>query len=97
MLGRAVAGEAEAVCDSDGEPLGVTLGESDGVALAVGVAEPATDEEEARGETLGDEAGEEPVEDAEEPSGPWVPQATSRIEPTEPNATLRAVRRVMML
>ena len=69
MLGRAVAGEAEAVCDSDGEPLGVTtLGESDGVALAVGVAEPAADEEEARGETLGDEAGEEPVEDAEEPS-----------------------------
>jgi len=38
------------------------------VALSVGVAEPAADEEEARGETLGDEAGEEPVEDAEEPS-----------------------------
>ena len=54
-------------------------------------------QEEAREETLGDEAGEEPVEDAEEPSEPRVPQAASRAAPADPNATLRAARRVMML
>ena len=96
-LGRAAARESEAVCDSDGEPLGVALGESDSVALSVGVAEPSAGAEEARGETLGDEAGEEPVEDAEEPSEPRVPQAASRAAPADPNATLRAARRVMML